>query len=215
MGSSPLTRGKRPHVRRLVGEERLIPAHAGKTGRAGLFPSSPEAHPRSRGENHFYLPRPKRPRGSSPLTRGKPVNNERAEGHSGLIPAHAGKTKTCGACLSHSPAHPRSRGENELTDYVGDDDNGSSPLTRGKLVAALTALGIARLIPAHAGKTRARGVCRVAHAAHPRSRGENNGQPGQKLVLRGSSPLTRGKRRGDSRCFLRVRLIPAHAGKTS
>ena len=71
LGSSPLTRGKRPCGR--VGEvgARLIPAHAGKTLACSCSRRCVRAHPRSRGENacpHFgtFL----RP-GSSPLTRGK------------------------------------------------------------------------------------------------------------------------------------------------
>ena len=50
-GSSPLTRGKLRHRADGVGNDRLIPAHAGKTGRALHVESDVEAHPRSRGEN--------------------------------------------------------------------------------------------------------------------------------------------------------------------
>ena len=51
IGSSPLTRGKRPlaGVKGLQG--RLIPAHAGKTYATRRDPRRPSAHPRSRGEN--------------------------------------------------------------------------------------------------------------------------------------------------------------------
>ena len=50
-GSSPLTRGK-PHRQRTVHpRERLIPAHAGKTGERSHLPRGCWAHPRSRGEN--------------------------------------------------------------------------------------------------------------------------------------------------------------------
>ena len=55
-------------------------------------------------------------------------------------------------------------------------------------------IGVCRLIPAHAGKTRrSRGV-RSVDAAHPRSRGENVGEVGSGEAEGGSSPLTRGKR---------------------
>ena len=50
----------------------------------------------------------------------------------GLIPAHAGKTPVNGVLLFASPAHPRSRGENETPDEMADVMLGSSPLTRGK-----------------------------------------------------------------------------------
>ena len=51
-------------------------------------------------------------------------------------------------------AHPRSRGENLLANPSLIIGAGSSPLTRGKLVAEARGLGPHGLIPAHAGKTR-------------------------------------------------------------
>ena len=71
LGSSPLTRGKLWSLWLVADGERLIPAHAGKTGCASRIARRATAHPRSRGENgdshvfgHFSV-------GSSPLTRGK------------------------------------------------------------------------------------------------------------------------------------------------
>ena len=50
-GSSPLTRGKRGNLEAAITGGRLIPAHAGKTScRLSAF-LTPQAHPRSRGEN--------------------------------------------------------------------------------------------------------------------------------------------------------------------
>ena len=70
------------------------------------------------------------------------------------------------------------------------------------------------LIPAHAGKTsRIHRAARVP-AAHPRSRGENSSPLTQVYRASGSSPLTRGKRRGGGGHVYGDRLIPAHAGKT-
>ena len=92
-GSSPLTRGKlgRFAVWRFAG--RLIPAHAGKTpggaGGAALW----AAHPRSRGENLKPAAEKLEATGSSPLTRGKPLDRSSAWLRTGLIPAHAGKTR--------------------------------------------------------------------------------------------------------------------------
>ena len=93
VGSSPLTRGKRPDARKDARDQGLIPAHAGKTCRALTIRSTGGAHPRSRGENHE--PRRERPLmpGSSPLTRGKRAGDRRCLGPQGLIPAHAGKTQ--------------------------------------------------------------------------------------------------------------------------
>mgnify|MGYP001678884566 CR=1 FL=1 len=50
-GSSPLTRGKPLPARTLDRDERLIPAHAGKTTRPHGVVKAATAHPRSRGEN--------------------------------------------------------------------------------------------------------------------------------------------------------------------
>ena len=53
-----------------------------------------------------------------------------------------------------------------------------------------------------------------AHAAHPRSRGENMASLLKKAPAIGSSPLTRGKHSSERTWLQRWRLIPAHAGKT-
>ena len=72
--------------------------------------------------------------------------------------------------------------------------NGSSPLTRGKPVLALSAPTVPGLIPAHAGKT---------VPVHTPARG-----------VHGSSPLTRGKLHVGHLLTWYLGLIPAHAGKT-
>ena len=91
---------------------------------------------------------------------------------------------------------------------------GSSPLTRGKPQAPPRYARSERLIPAHAGKTSQAGIAAALLEAHPRSRGENPPAVGGVCLAAGSSPLTRGKRGDLLLELLRVRLIPAHAGKT-
>ena len=73
-GSSQLTRGKRSVTVPVNITARLIPAHAGKTIPGGEGRWGRGAHPRSRGENRpsafpCYVSA-----GSSPLTRGKPLD---------------------------------------------------------------------------------------------------------------------------------------------
>ena len=111
----------------------------------------------------------------------------------GLIPAHAGKTVRADTRRAPTVAHPRSRGENSARPYAGSLAWGSSPLTRGKLLCGLDRGQRARLIPAHAGKTRGGHESYAQSWAHPRSRGENFGPSPKALRLPGSSPLTRGK----------------------
>ena len=155
-GSSPLTRGKRKHISINCTSHGLIPAHAGKTPRDSPTSRRRWAHPRSRGENLPASQALYQPRGSSPLTRGKPLLRGRRTKQLGLIPAHAGKTASPSAPTGTGTAHPRSRGENLPGRARDDPGPGSSPLTRGK--PHLEPAGRDRwgLIPAHAGKTPSR-----------------------------------------------------------
>ena len=111
-GSSPLTRGKHAALVGAGHDRGLIPAHAGKTIKAGTVAAIEAAHPRSRGENVVLRQLSGVTAGSSPLTRGKLGCASFRYKTSGLIPAHAGKTDA--GCNRHrdAGAHPRSRGEN-------------------------------------------------------------------------------------------------------
>ena len=214
LGSSPLTRGKRVASSGFGGEVGLIPAHAGKTAGVRRADQGDGAHPRSRGENAILLGVPFTTAGSSPLTRGKPSSRCAAPLTVGLIPAHAGKTDRAWRRGVHPQAHPRSRGENFTCLATTVVSSGSSPLTRGKPDQHGVVSPTVGLIPAHAGKTRAKTSSTSPSRAHPRSRGENVGLSRLSGGGRGSSPLTRGKRHSGDKGPRRRRLIPAHAGKT-
>ena len=194
-GSSPLTRGKPASAGRSAARRGLIPAHAGKTALTRRWAPCERAHPRSRGENLSRCGPGSKSHGSSPLTRGKLVRSVVASVGSGLIPAHAGKTRLDAGRDASSWAHPRSRGENDIRDDNDASRHGSSPLTRGKLIADTHGLAEIRLIPAHAGKTVRRRPSKVNSRAHPRSRGENLARYVRGGAVAGSSPLTRGKLR--------------------
>ena len=153
--------------------------------------------------------------GSSPLTRGKREVAKVRGCDLGLIPAHAGKTRSRRRRRMAWPAHPRSRGENAVASAATHGVAGSSPLTRGKLGLAVVAVGALGLIPAHAGKTRRRSPRALGRAAHPRSRGENFEETSLLASCPGPSPLTRGKPQLLADGLVQARLIPAHAGKTS
>ena len=131
-GSSPLTRGKPKPMDRRPPSVGLIPAHAGKTTGSRAASRTQGAHPRSRGENGRAWRCRKPGGGSSPLTRGKPLETVVNWPRVGLIPAHAGKTVPMAASAACTRAHPRSRGENPKTRSNSLLDPGSSPLTRGK-----------------------------------------------------------------------------------
>ena len=214
-GSSPLTRGKPTGEAPPTASRGLIPTHAGKT-----HPGRPPrgwrgAHPHSRGENVAGGSWRRRPAGSSPLTRGKLRQAQVLQGGRGLIPTHAGKTRSTPAPGTGTRAHPHSRGENRAEIADLQTRAGSSPLTRGKPnVRPVERVG-GRLIPTHAGKTSERTEYLKRGRAHPHSRGENHSPRELALHTAGSSPLTRGKRQ-PARLHVRVGgLIPTHAGKTA
>ena len=131
-GSSPLTRGKHRSDVPNGNVQGLIPAHAGKTGEGVEAGGGVGAHPRSRGENVVRPGATILEPGSSPLTRGKPVQATAVVIAGRLIPAHAGKTHQTRDMKQRYRAHPRSRGENLITVSVFIVRSGSSPLTRGK-----------------------------------------------------------------------------------
>ena len=91
-GSSPLMRGKQISEKHELCARGLIPAHAGKTDTEAAAEVLKRAHPRSCGENNDLLLGLHTDPGSSPLMRGKPVEEVRHVYCGGLIPAHAGKT---------------------------------------------------------------------------------------------------------------------------
>mgnify|MGYP000903747316 CR=1 FL=1 len=193
-GSSPRGRGKRPDIEAVLPRRRLIPAWAGKTAKSGTPRRRAGAHPRVGGENRGHAGRPEQRRGSSPRGRGK-----RCAWMSSRI---------------RPRAHPRVGGENEtLTLRVGERE-GSSPRGRGKRRGRPCRPQRRGLIPAWAGKTRARRVFRRVRRAHPRVGGENRPSISTVLVVSGSSPRGRGKLPRRVRPRRRYGLIPAWAGKT-
>ena len=213
-GSSPLTRGKHLPQPGRTAPQRLIPAHAGKTDVPSTAATPSRAHPRSRGENSPTGGATVLSEGSSPLTRGKLYPSVQFRALRGLIPAHAGKTRSTASSTRSPPAHPRSRGENRCACLGVRVVPGSSPLTRGKRELFGADAERRGLIPAHAGKTVEGGAHEVRLPAHPRSRGENGATMDKIVALVGSSPLMRGKREGHGRAVSLPGLIPAHAGKT-
>ena len=90
-GSSPLTRGKGDDCFPRLVVSRIIPAYAGKSPLSGGPEGPVRDHPRLRGEKpKIFVPSDK-PRGSSPLTRGKVNDLKSTYLAPGIIPAYAGK----------------------------------------------------------------------------------------------------------------------------
>ena len=154
------------------------------------------------------------PFGSSPLARGTPWRFRPVGGLWRLIPARAGNTyRTVRGCCGCT-AHPRSRGEHELTTMTTNKQTGSSPLARGTPHTRINARSHTRLIPARAGNTYVNIMPELLTPAHPRSRGEHEPRGSKSEKFTGSSPLARGTQPRLLRYRSPGRLIPARAGNT-
>ena len=111
-------------------------------------------------------------------------------------------------------AHPRVCGENDGRRHENCRAPGSSPRVRGKRRFAKRERNRRGLIPACAGKTRARDSRSRARWAHPRVCGENRHHRRPHAVYCGSSPRVRGKHELRLASYVFSGLIPACAGKT-
>jgi len=153
--------------------------------------------------------------GSSPHARGTRCTDRYREHRGRLIPACAGNTRSDGAALQRTTAHPRMRGEHNEQKRAGDRATGSSPHARGTHEPGGSLYLMTRLIPACAGNTSACFRPASMRPAHPRMRGEHSSSRFTLVSSNGSSPHARG-----TPCFPDAktnahRLIPACAGNTA
>ena len=153
--------------------------------------------------------------GSSPLTRGTRYYSHSVCLDRRFIPAHAGNTHSLRSKTHSQTVHPRSRGEHCRSVARAGAPRGSSPLTRGTRLRAFQYQPDHRFIPAHAGNTIDKIAIRILITVHPRSRGEHVTGRHRNDSQTGSSPLTRGTRKGHLLHEFIPRFIPAHAGNTT
>ena len=152
-GSSPRVRGKQRRTGLDQLHQGLIPARAGKTRPGGGGGFGDGAHPRACGENAQVGGGDVVGVGSSPRVRGKPVWSAGGARRRGLIPARAGKTFLSSSIVYTPAAHPRACGENDVSEVMATDLEGSSPRVRGKRTGWRGPRRAPGLIPARAGKT--------------------------------------------------------------
>ena len=214
-GSSPLARGKSCHGLRGGLARGFIPTRAGKMCLLLLVGWRSRVHPHSRGENCQVHRRRVWYAGSSPLARGKWYWWRSEDGLQGFIPTRAGKIGYHYTPPVGLPVHPHSRGENLELDIQTKEQEGSSPLARGKFYGGESSDYRMRFIPTRAGKMLNRPSRWLWPGVHPHSRGEN-----QQVVAccggcLGSSPLARGKFGSRPESISLRRFIPTRAGKIS
>ena len=135
-GSSPHTRGARIVKNGTFSTGRIIPAYAGSTPTGGN-PDAPCAdHPRIRGEHISCSRFVPAIMGSSPHTRGAPVERAVIKSAFRIIPAYAGSTRFWCRRQPRGWDHPRIRGEHVYLDVLAAAVLGSSPHTRGARAAS-------------------------------------------------------------------------------
>ena len=214
VGSSPLTRGGLVDALNVLAPAWLIPAYAGRTPEPDSRPESDRAHPRLRGADSASDVYQLGVYGSSPLTRGGPEPCRGGVANGGLIPAYAGRTRAMPGRSCQWWAHPRLRGADSAFHLPTPGLDGSSPLTRGGLIAGAWRPSSVGLIPAYAGRTRGARQLQRFRKAHPRLRGADRAKARSVLLSSGSSPLTRGGRGTATHLLAEYGLIPAYAGRT-
>ncbi len=213
-GSSPLA-GRRHHgPGRRTGVVRLIPARGETTALASGRSTCRRAHPRSRGDDVEHRIADVGKLGSSPLAGRRHGASPQERTRLRLIPARGETTRTSTRCSRPTRAHPRSRGDDDLAKLVGEPPWGSSPLA-GRRHAVPGGVGAAPgLIPAR-GETTVRAGCTAGTGwAHPRSRGDDSGEPGCPWGRVGSSPLAGRRQRSEVRRGRAPGLIPARGETT-
>ena len=213
-GSSPLSRGILRGVRASPSHPGIIPALAGNTQKGAPGCTSSRDHPRSRGEYGLSFPPCILKGGSSPLSRGIPGLTPDALGRIRIIPALAGNTRAFGPRSRAARDHPRSRGEYRGERDWGGAGAGSSPLSRGILLAHREKQDVCGIIPALAGNTTSCLGPSGELPDHPRSRGEYSATVRMAFSSFGSSPLSRGIPRRARLGRRGGRIIPALAGNT-
>ena len=152
----------------------IIPAHAGLTqGRCIPVPFRRD-HPRACGAHRSASSRTAATAGSSPRMRGSLQLMVVAAVSLGIIPAHAGLTRTSSAGGTTSWDHPRACGAHIRHDREAHPAWGSSPRMRGSPNQNTDDGPRQGIIPAHAGLTRIRRIKNGNTGDHPRACGAHS-----------------------------------------
>ena len=135
------------------GNDRIIPADAGSTGRDHGAGVATRDHPRGCGEHILTCLFRRIGSGSSPRMRGARFSIIASMGVLGIIPADAGSTIRHTAPTTRRRDHPRGCGEHSSISDRKWRHGGSSPRMRGALNGEQLPKETRRIIPADAGST--------------------------------------------------------------
>ena len=212
-GLSP--RGRGNHQSPPVGRPRngSIPAWAGKPHRLAQSPVYPWVYPRVGGETASTITSQRSRSGLSPRGRGNRDFFGRHDSIVGSIPAWAGKPLLRYARHNTKKVYPRVGGETLDTKLRQGPLRGLSPRGRGNLGDLAHLDGVARSIPAWAGKPSSPRTEVLWRKVYPRVGGETPPLTDQEIMAEGLSPRGRGNLRDRDRHGGDRGSIPAWAGK--
>ena len=215
LGSPPHARGRPSAPNSKLGNPRITPACAGKTGAKAFRRQAASDHPRMRGEDalsdQFVVFGP----GSPPHARGRPTGMVHGRGEARITPACAGKTDTTGFPVLSTEDHPRMRGEDTHGSSGVPEPPGSPPHARGRPRRSVAKTVRGGITPACAGKTVHSADAAPILSDHPRMRGEDLKNAITAEAKAGSPPHARGRLFVNARDPVDKRITPACAGKTS
>ena len=207
-------RGKGAQFCSHVCTDRITPAHAGKSKTLRRKKCLSRDHPRACGEKSGAASCICFHKGSPPRMRGKAAALPCGLVVSGITPAHAGKRSCSPDDVGDFGDHPRACGEKRCILQQLRVVKGSPPRMRGKAPLPSGAFSMGGITPAHAGKSfSARWPARAA-LDHPRACGEKSMVCPRSGPGTGSPPRMRGKARPQQLQGFRLRITPAHAGKS-
>ena len=215
VGLPPQVRGELVVVERDHGDERLTPAGAGRTRRAGADTPQCPAYPRRCGENRFNHPTGAATKGLPPQVRGEPTTTCGNGRRTRLTPAGAGRTPTYRRRPGMHQAYPRRCGENSPSSTICRSNCGLPPQVRGELPIRQPGGARRGLTPAGAGRTSGMTPMRSMIPAYPRRCGENACPAPPAVPEPGLPPQVRGELGVRSAAAGRPGLTPAGAGRTT
>ena len=152
-GSPPHMRGKDKPMITLNFDEGITPAHAGKSEKIWRLQRPLQDHPRTCGEKNTQGEKADTFKGSPPHMRGKACGKDENDGHTGITPAHAGKSAKWIRIDTIHGDHPRTCGEKGSKEEYTWKKLGSPPHMRGKVRHTDRSDKPMRITPAHAGKS--------------------------------------------------------------
>ena len=132
----------------------------------------------------------------------------------GIIPAHAGLTRTSMAVSCCVRDHPRACGAHIINKVNLATFLGSSPRMRGSLSLSISSTSLFGIIPAHAGLTVALSRAVSILRDNPRACGAHTNLAFLLEFSLGSSPRMRGSHLVEEGNLAQLGIIPAHAGLT-